>query len=309
VPAYAGDATIEQNLDTAISISNAAGEFLFLGVPAGDYLLRAQASQTAGRPVMSASRTASARVRTLTANLPLTVAEKDVASLDVSLAGGFVIRGSYEFEGTTPRPEARLLDGQSVMIQPLDGHMPGGGTAYYGNVQPDGSFTTPEIPPGRYVIRSATSATVRRAMETWIFKDVLLGGQDVAGAALELKEDVSGLRIRFTDRPTEVSGVARNIRGAVDAEAAVLVISANPRDWTDFGSTPRRLRNIRTGLDGSYRVAGLPPGEYIVAAIPEAEAGDWHDPRVLQSAARMGVRVVLVDGQTTRQDVTTRSIR
>lgn len=309
VPAYAENATTEQNLDTAVSISNTAGEFLFLGVPAGNYVLRAQVSPTAGRPAMPASRMANARVRTLTANLPLTVTEEDVANLGLSLTGGFVIRGSFEFEGTTPKPAAKLLDGQMVMIQPLDGHMPGSGIGYYSDVQPDGSFVTQEIPPGRYVIRSATSATIRRAMETWIFKDVLLGGRDVARSPLDLKEDVSGLRIRFTDRPTEVSGLARNIQGAIDAEAAVLVISANPRDWTDFGSTPRRLRNIRAGLDGSYRVAGLPPGEYFVAAIPEAEAGDWHDPRVLQSAARIGVRVVLVDGQTTRQDVTTRSIR
>jgi hypothetical protein len=227
----------------------------------------------------------------------------------VALAGGFVIRGRYEFDGTTPKPEGRLLDGHSVMIQPLDGHMPSQGTAYFGDVAADGTFTTPEIPPGRYVIRSATTAPVRRALETWIFKDVLVGNRDVAGAPLDLTEDVSDLRIRFTDRPATIAGMARTVQGSVDPDAAVLIISADPTDWTNFGSTPRRLRNVRAGLDGSYRVAGLPPGEYFVAAIPEAEAGDWHDPRVLRGAARTGIRVQLGDGQNVRQDVTTRSIR
>jgi hypothetical protein len=307
VPAYAEGVTLEENLDTAVSISNHAGEFKFLGVPAGSYILRALVSGTPG--AAAASRAPNVRTRSLTANVPLTVSDQDLVTLDVPLAGGFVLRGRYVFDGTTATPEGRLLDGQSVMIQPLDGHMPGRGTAYYGDVAADGTFTTPEIPRGRYVIRSATTAPIRRAMETWIFRDVLVGNRDVAGAPLELTEDVLDVRIRFTDQPTVIAGVARTEQGSPDPDAAVIIISADVADWTSFGSTPRRLRNVRAGLDGSYRIAGLPPGEYVVAAIPEAEAGDWHDPRVLRGVARTGARVLLGDGQSARQDVTTKSIR
>ena len=71
--------------------------------------------------------------------------------------------------------------------------------------------------------------------------------------------------------------------------------------WT---VSPRRSSGIvRLGSDGRYRVTGLPPGEYLLAAITDIEPGQLNDISFLEQLARAGIRITLAEGEKKVQDV------
>jgi len=111
--------------------------------------------------------------------------------------------------------------------------------------------------------------------------------------------------LTFTDRATELSGVARDAQGQPDSDASVLVFPTSPEGWVDFGSAPRRLRVARTNKDGQFRIAGLPPGDYFAAAIRGDVAGEWQNPTFLQGLVRMAIKITINDGEKRAQDLRT----
>jgi hypothetical protein len=51
---------------------------------------------------------------------------------------------------------------------------------------------------------------------------------------------------------------------------------------------------------------GLPPGDYYLAAVTDAETGEWFDPAFLESLVPASLKVVIRQGQTTTQNVRAR---
>jgi Carboxypeptidase regulatory-like domain len=103
--------------------------------------------------------------------------------------------------------------------------------------------------------------------------------------------------------PTPISNGAASIGGHVtDAASApvgnysVVVFSTDRRTWS---TRSRVLRLARPAQDGSFEVAGLPPGEYWVAAIDPVEgndvSGDWLTPESLEKLSFRARRVTLVE--------------
>jgi hypothetical protein len=65
----------------------------------------------------------------------------------------------------------------------------------------------------------------------------------------------------------------------------------------------RRARAIRPATDGRFRIAGLPPGEYLLAALTDVEQGEWLDPSFLEKLVPASVRVALAEGEKKNQDL------
>ncbi len=330
VPGYADDLSYEQNFDSAATLADATGAFRFLGVPVGQYTLRVMKVPIAPAPVAPTVTTViqagSSMVTmvsgppnvtpppippgpTLWANMPITVGEDGAPNITVRLNSGFHISGRFEFDGTIPRPPPNIVQTMYMLLQPIDGHQTSSGVVLTGRTDPDGTFTTYEIPPGQYSVRMAAPQASWLAIPGWQFRSSVVDGRDCATVPLDLQGDVSGLVITMTDHPSELSGTVRDENGRLDPKAAVLVLSANRTDWSNFGETPRRLRNLRPTPSGVYKVLGLPPGPYLIAAIPDAQAGDWQDPRFLQLVSRTALRITLGDGEKKTQDVVTRPVR
>ena len=59
----------------------------------------------------------------------------------------------------------------------------------------------------------------------------------------------------------------------------------------------------RPANDGHYTVAGLPAGDYRVAALTDVESGEWNDPGFLAGLVDASIKVTLVEGQKTSQDL------
>jgi hypothetical protein len=135
-------------------------------------------------------------------------------------------------------------------------------------------------------------------------KSIVMDGREVADASFELRESDATVVVTLTDRPAQLTGVARLPDGTVDRDAVIIVFPADPGLWSDYGPNPRRVRSMRATAKGTYSFT-LPAGDYYVAAIREARAAEWQDPGKLESLARVAAHVHLADGDERTQDVTT----
>jgi hypothetical protein len=121
-------------------------------------------------------------------------------------------------------------------------------------------------------------------------------------------EDVSVV-IRYTDRPSELSGTVRDATGRNDSSAVVLVFPADPRAWTSYGTTSRGFQASRATDTGSFRLLGLPDGDYLVAAVPEERVAEWRDPLFLKKLASIAARVTIGPGQKSWLDLKASDVR
>ena len=65
----------------------------------------------------------------------------------------------------------------------------------------------------------------------------------------------------------------------------------------------RWIRAARPATNGVFEIAGLPPGDYLLAAVTDADEGEWFAPRFLDALVPGAVRVTITDGQTTTQNL------
>jgi hypothetical protein len=314
VPAETGD--LSSPIETLSAFSDASGTFTFAAVPAGQYTLQASRGARGGMPMemitqMGAGGVAVRAVTvtraggpppplptepTLWAETAVAVGTTDVDDIVVSLREGLKVSGSIQFDGGAARPPADQLSAISVWLEPANPR-PGGSTSIRGRVDPSGQFETMGVPPGHYFVR------VAGAPQNWYFRGAMLGGQDVSDAPLALEsENATGVMLTFTDRPADLSGQVTDAN-AGDNAATVIIFPADSAAWSGYGSTTRRLRNVRADKDGRYSAQNLPPGDYLVAAVPDKQAGDWQNPKFLESLAQSATRVRIGAGEKVTQNV------
>jgi hypothetical protein len=319
VPAGAEEMQRDYDFVTASTYSDATGRFTFLGVPAGQYQVRAlkvpprpeststftSVIQTGSGSIMSGGgASAPAPISdepTLWASMPVSVGQSDVTDLPVMMRAGARLSGSLVFEGNAQKPTADRLVMINIQLSSADGRSTSTNqvTLARGVVNESGQFKTYQQPPGRYTLR------VLGLIPGWTLKGAVVNGVDIADAPLTLgSEDVTGVVMTFTDTPAVLSGTVRAAQGAGEPTAAVLIFPANPREWVDFGMTPRKLRLARPSLTGVYEVSGLPAGDYLVVAVEAERAVDWQTPAVLKTLAADATRVTLADAEKRSIDLT-----
>jgi len=303
----ADDVSTDSVLETATTLSDAEGRFTFLGVPEGRHRLRAIWLQV---PVSSGgSRGAPPPARpqggapappprpalggfTLWATQAIDVGKDDLGDLAITLSNGFRVGGRAEFVGAAPVPSADELRRMSATFDPADAQPMVSATVGRGQFDNEGYLSSYQLPPGRYYVR------INGVPAGWTLKSATLNGRDISNVPVMLDRDVSNLMVTFTDAPSTLSGQVHSAAGVADTTATVLVFPAESDAWTGYGSFPRRLRAIRVGRDGHYRTAGLPPGDYLVVAVPDESTMNWQDPAVLKALARAATAVVIAEGES-----------
>jgi hypothetical protein len=166
-----------------------------------------------------------------------------------------------------------------------------------------GQFTTGGYPPGRYFVRVSGSPI------GWMFKSAIYGGRDVSETPIELVSEDVHVVLTYTDRWTGLAGTVDTPDGRADADATVLVLPSDPDLWTNYGTTPRRIKSTRTGKTGEFNFTSLPPGAYHVVALPDAQAADWMDPALLAAISRVATRITIGEGEQKRTHLRTQVIR
>lgn len=290
VPASGGDYASEGQAEYTRTISDPAGRFTFLGVPAGQYLIKGRYYP---RPAPGASVTAALDETSLWTATPVTVADKDVTNLSITMRPGIRVNGRVEFSGTRPAPTAADLARIAIRMQSAEGRT-SSPISLDGRVGADSSFKTTGYPAGRY-IGNVLPTTVPAG---WSVKSITYNGRDISVEPVDLNDsDLSGIVVTFTDKSTTLSGTATGPAAAISG-AEVVVFPADSLAWQEIGAVARRSRVERVSDSGAFSIAGLPAGDYFVAAIAGSQPGDRQDPSLLKSLMGTATRVTLADGGT-----------
>jgi hypothetical protein len=291
---------------TSMTATDPNGDFTFVGVPPGSYVIRGLTSPprvpiapTAGeRPVLLVSRDPAQWTAT-----PVTVGSTPLTGVSVQLQPGLRVTGRVEFDGTAPRPTSAELRAIRTQLDPADGRTIGGPGIYQAQVDADATLYTTGVVAGRYVLR------VDGVPRPWSVKSAIVNGVDILDQPIALEaRDVGGLVLTLTDRPSGLSGTVRNAQGQLD-ESADVVVFPRGGDWTNHGPTPRRFRLLSTNRVGAFAAVGLPAGDYYVVAVSGEATGAWQSSEMLQRLARVATSVTVGDHQNAAVSLTRMEIR
>ncbi len=209
--------------------ARADGRFRFEGLEEGIYVV------DIGSPDHQRVRTAKLEVRQ----------GSTVAPLSVVVRSGLMVDGKVSSSGRSPVSDARVelrlvldessdaVDGVSSATWVSSG--PKTTRVMETRSEPDGSFSLAHAPAGRYLLRVSADEFATYSTEPFDL------ARDRSGIALE----VGGLGVI----EGRVSGLA-----ADSASTAKVLVHMGPRTW----------RDVSIAEDGSYRIADLEPGDYLV---------------------------------------------
>jgi hypothetical protein len=264
----------------ATGVVDRNGEFTLLGVPPGEYVLQGTRVVPSGP--------------TLAFKMPLTVPSRDLAGVRATLTRGFKISGRIVTDDPSqPLPSQRLGLNLDSREWPVDDYSETMAAA-------DGTFTSAEIPPGRFQLSVPVPSG-------WFVKSVTLQGRDIADLPFEMKETMSGVTVTMSRRGASVSGAVRSTAGAPDATAALLLFPTDTRLWIDYGPYSRRLKDTRATRTGTFEIRDLPAGDYYLVAVPQA-AMTWK-PGFLESMSRIATRVTLSEAEQRSIDLRVQDVR
>jgi hypothetical protein len=136
---------------------------------------------------------------------------------------------------------------------------------------------------------------------TWMLKSAVVDGRDLLDTSLEIRanENVEGLVVTFSDRYTELTGTLLDAAGVPAPGFYIAVFTTDRAAWST-GS--RRLRSV-FATEGKFRVTGLPPGEYYLAALTEIDSSVWGDPDFMDAVAAGAIKITLAETEKKTQDM------
>jgi uncharacterized protein (DUF2141 family) len=301
VPANVDDFSSDSGMEVATTITGEQGQFTFLAVPPGSYVVRVLRIPRPALPNMIPGPNGSMQMAprppagpptepTLFAQMPITVGDADLRGLSVALKTGPHVSGQVEFDGTPSAQSASRPQLITVNLTPADGRsLPGLMPAV---AAVDGSFTTMSVPPGRYLINANTPG--------WILRSATANGRDASETPIDLEStDIGGVTITFFNRPAQVSGTVHDSRGNADDAASVLLFPADYRTWMQDGMSSRRYRTVQTTTNGRFSMSGLMPGDYLLVAVHDAQG-----PEIVEAVAPLALHVSLGESANQTQDLT-----
>lgn len=317
VPAFASRLSSDANFETSLTATGPDGRFTFLGVPPGQYEIRALRIPRPQQPVAVTTITAGAfsistgedggQIRhapvstdpTLWARQPVTVANDDVSGVVLTMQTGTRMRGQIVFDGTPPSPAERA--GMAISLQL--GDEGAGLPAPVAPVDADLRFTTAEYPDGTYFL------AVNAPPPGWRVVSATFGGSDVLGLPFTLDRSKDGdVIVTLGKQTTALSGQVRGARPG-DPDATVLMFPADVRAWIASGMSTRQVRMAAVEPNGSYKYPQVPPGRYAVVAIPATAAVDTRDAELVERLAGAATRVTLAPGDQKTQPLTVTAVR
>jgi protocatechuate 3,4-dioxygenase beta subunit len=166
--------------------------------------------------------------------------------------------------------------------------------------RPDGLFSLSGITPGEYVLDIPPIITHEFG---WMVTSVTMDGREVADSPIHLAPDtITNVTVTLSNRPADLSGRVTDAQGRPQSDLTLVVYSADRRHWYR-GS--RRLQQALPDARGNYRLGGLAPGEYWLAAI----SGGLEFPNGLVAGltdlAAGAIKITLSPGEQKRQDLRT----
>jgi hypothetical protein len=278
------------NFDTAVSLTDAAGRFTFLGVPPGEYVLE-QSSPFLGRALQTG-------VPTYWVSQTITVGTSDITDTIVQARPAVHVAGRAEYRSAAgaEKPPIGSVGFDTPFGEP--------GQFFVQMIRTNGDLTFETFAAGgTYFIRPTEN-------RGWFVQSVMVDGKDCKDRLFDLHEDTTSIVITFTDQPNRITGTVKDGRGVVSGSAVVLAFPADRQHWAGYGRSPRDLVSAITSASGVYTIPNLPPGDYAMIAVQADDADEWQDPTVLNVLSNRATKIKVNAGDQTRKlDLTVSGVR
>jgi hypothetical protein len=341
VPQDQGGVPQIPGLNTSTSRAMQNGRFQFTGVAPGQYRLMARAVIRAPLPNAQGGRGAApdqggrgggrggagAIQQVLWASTDLTVSGQNITDLVIGLQPGMALNGRVSFEGSSLPPPTDLTRVR-VNLTPRGQQLFEGGGMPPAQVDASGRFTINGVAPGRYSISGSVPGGARQGgapagqagapasgqrgapapgqggspAPQWVLKSAMAGGRDILDFpfVIEPNQEVGGIVMTFTDKTQELSGTIFAASGQPTSDFTIIVFATDNQYWQPQS---RRIVSARPGTDGRFTFRNLPPGEYRLAAITDAEPGEWFNPEFLAQLVAPSIPFSLAEGERKVQDI------
>jgi hypothetical protein len=223
--------------------------------------------------------------------LPVAVDDRDVTGLVVQTSSGSSIAGRVTFDSflgaKAPRPDQ--IEITPVPMDPERAPM----APANADIRRDWSFVINGVNGPRRL-------QVRREPAEWTLKEIRVRGIDVTDRPLMFgtaDQSLAEVEVVLTDRVNQVSGSIVDDH-AKPAPGSLLIVF--PVDRDRWYPASRFLRRTIAAFDGTFRLAGLPPGSYYAAAVarlpPDGDEA-WQEPAYLESLVPRATDFSLGEGQ------------
>ncbi len=217
--------------------------------------------------------------------LPLVMTGDDVTGWTIPMTAGGRITGRV----VPPERAAPAAPGdlQISAIPTADTLM--FGTGFGGPVKDDWTFDW-DFLLGNRIIRASTLPA------GWYLKAVMRGETDITDTPIVFTgaEVVNDVEIVLTTETTSVSGTALGAGGAAAMDYTVVAFADDNTKWTRWS---RFIKTARPDEAGLFRIDGLPPGRYRIAAVDKVESFQWLDREFLQRLRPDATSLTLQLGQ------------
>ncbi len=304
-------------LPVATATTAADGSFVFVGVPTGQYIAKGQQQPRAamnGIPPEIMANFPPEAMAMMQGRMggggdasflraPVSVGDRDVAGLALTLRPGAKVSGRVVFEGAAAQPTAQQLQAAQISLAAVAGGAIGGGQMP--KLAADGTFKTGAFPIGSY------SINITGIPGTWMMKSAIIGGRDAATFGFELGDtDVADAVITYTDRISTITGTVIAEGPAPLPNTTVIMIPADYRAWLAGGAPARGQVTSPVQPTGAFNLGRPQPGDYLVAAVPDDALVVDHDRPFYDALARVATRVTVGEGEKKTIDLRmVRSIR
>jgi protocatechuate 3,4-dioxygenase beta subunit len=295
IPAGIGDLIPESPFSAATVMTDAAGEFTFLGVPPGAHTLRVDVLPRGVGGAQASMR------EMLWASQAVIAGSADISDLVVTLRRAVPVNGRVVL---SPAPgtqtSAATAPGLDVNVSFPQDLGPVAAAAVRANAQ--GEFST-GLPGGSYYVTPQLPAG-------WFVKSIVVNDRAIGDASFEAAGDGLNITITATNVAARVAVTVRDAESVPPGTSvSVFLFPADRSAWTGYGPGTRRLQTLRGNRSVGSIFEGMPAGEYFIAAARDEFTADWPDPRWLDILSRLATRVTIADGQAQSVDIRMAPIR